>query len=101
MTQLNLNKLSYGKYIWKLRLDIEKWKSIRIRSKNIQVEYKLSNREIKKVNTKCDQGVGFDDTFKADNYIFSLVSRANRMIGWMIWNFISREANVISKIYKT
>ena len=50
---------------------------------------------------KYGQGVGFDDTFKADNRILSIVSRANGMIGWMIRNFISMEANVILKIYKT
>ena len=38
---------------------------------------------------ECDQGVDFDDTFKADNHIFSLVSRPNRMIGRWIRNFIS------------
>ena len=38
---------------------------------------------------------------KVDNHILSIVSRANRMNGWMIRNFILRETNVILKIYKT
>ena len=40
----------------------------------------LSHREIEKVNVECDQGVGFDNTFKANNYILSIVSKPNRMI---------------------
>ena len=38
---------------------------------HIKVEYKLSNKEIKKkVNEECDLGVGFDDAFKVHNHIF-------------------------------
>ena len=54
----------------------------------------------KNVNDICDIKVGFNDTFKADNRILSIVPRVNKMIGWMVRNFISREANVF-EIYKT
>ena len=47
------------------------------------------------------RGWGFDDSSKADNYILSIVSRANEMIGLMVRNCTSREAKVISKLYKT
>ena len=40
----------------------------------------------------------FDDTLKANNHI-SL--SGNGMIGWMFRNFISREANIVLKIYTT
>ena len=63
--------------------------------KNIKAEYKLSNKEIKKLNEECNQEVGFDNTFKADNYIVSIVSKTNGMIGWMVRNFISRKTNVV------
>ena len=33
--------------------------------------------------------------------MLSVVKRANQMIGWMVRNFISREANGVLKIYKT
>ena len=33
----------------------------------------------------------FDDTFKADNHILSMVLKANGMISWLMRNFISRE----------
>ena len=51
-------------------------------------------------NEKCDIETCFDDTLKADNYILSIVSRANAMIGWLIRNFISREANGFKKFIK-
>ena len=66
--------------MWKLEFNIEKFKVLHIRSRNIKVEYKLSFKKIKKVNEECDQGVGFDDTFKADIHILSIVSRIKRMI---------------------
>ena len=67
----------------------------------IKVEYKLSTREIQKINEECDLGVNFDETFKTDNHILSIVSRANGMIGRMGRNFISVEANVALKIWLT
>ena len=50
---------------------------------------------------KCDLGVDFYDTLKAENHILAIVSRANGMIGWVVRNFISRKANVVLKIYNT
>ena len=47
---MDLNKLSYWEDIWKLEFDIEKCKVLYIGFKNIQFEYKLSNKEIKKLN---------------------------------------------------
>ena len=37
------------------------------------VEYKSSNKEIKKVYEKCNLVVGFDETFKDDNHIVSCI----------------------------
>ena len=48
---------------------------------------------------ECDVGVGFGNIFKAEIYILSTVSKANEMIGWMVRNFILREAYVVLKIY--
>ena len=85
-----------GRY-QKIKIYIEKGRVLHIEFKNIEVEYKLSNREIKKkTNEECD----FDDAFKADNHILSIVLRANERIGWMVRNFISSEVNIVLKIYK-
>ena len=48
--QMDLNRLSYWEDIWKLRFNLEECKVLHIGSKNIQFEYKLSNKEIKRVN---------------------------------------------------
>ena len=42
---------------------------------------------MKKVNGNCDVGVGFDDTFKANNSILFMVTRANGMIVWRVRHF--------------
>ena len=69
--------------------------------KTLKIEYKLIHKEffLKKVNQVCNQGVDFDDTFKADNYIL-LYQGQNEMIGWKIKNFIAMETNVVSKYIK-
>ena len=45
---MDLNKLLYWQDIWKLEFNTEKYKVRHIGSKNIKVEYKSSNWEIKK-----------------------------------------------------
>ena len=84
---MDLNKLSYQEDTWKLKCNVKKCKMQYIGSKNIKVEYKLSNREIKKINEEYDFGIRFNDTFKTDNHILSLVSRANEKIGWRLKYF--------------
>ena len=87
--------------IWKLKFNNKKCKILQIGAQNIEDEYKLNNKEINKVNKECNLGVAFVDTFKADNHILSIVLRVNGMIGWIVRNFILREANVVLKIYET
>ena len=52
-----------------------------------------------KVNEECNLKVGFDDTFKGDSHVFSIVLRANRMSGWMVRNLISRETNILLRLH--
>ena len=52
------------------------------------------------VNEECDVCVSFDDSFKAVNHILLIVSWAKSMISRMVWNFISRDANVVLEIYR-
>ena len=60
---------------------------LNIGSQNIEVEYKLGDGKIKKIYDECDVGVGFDDTFKADNHILSIVAWISGMIGCMVRSF--------------
>ena len=57
ITQMDLNELSYWKDIWKLKFHLEKCEVLHIEFKNIKVRYKLSNREIKKVNRNVIWGL--------------------------------------------
>ena len=41
------------------------------------------------------------NTFKADDHIVSVLSRESETVGRMVWNIISREANIALKVYKT
>ena len=55
-----------------------------------------------KTNEEFNLRVGFDDTFETENYILSIVLRANWMISLIVRKLISKESNVFKKnIYKT
>ena len=38
-------------------------------------------RKVKSLHDKCDPGFGFDNIFKPDNHILSVVSNVNEMVG--------------------
>ena len=50
---------------------------------------------------KYDLRVGFNDTFKVDNPILSVVSGSNGRNGRKVRNFISKEVIIVLEIYKT
>ena len=72
--------MSYLKDNGKLKSNIEKGKVQHIGSKNIKIESKLSNKEITNINEECDRVVDFDDTFKHDKHILSIISKAKGKI---------------------
>ena len=52
-------------------------------------------------NEKNKRGMlsrGLALSFKTDNHVLSIVSRANGMNGWIVRNFIPMEANIVLKI---
>ena len=92
------NQLSSWEDIWKLRFNQGKYKELNIGSKNIKIEYELSNLEIKIVNEEFNLWVGFHDPFKAENHILSIVLRANKLIGLMVRHFISKGGKCFKNI---
>ena len=54
-----------------------------------------------KVNEECNLVVGVDDNLEMTIIFCLLYLRVNGMTGWMVRNFISRDANIVSKICKT
>ena len=98
--QMNLKDLSYWGDIYKLKFNIERNKVLHIESKNIKVEYKLSNREMKKMNEERDLRVGFDDTFKTDIdreaivlKIYETLMRSRREYCAPTWASVLRHGN--------
>ena len=89
----------YREFISKCRFNTEKIKVLHIIFQNIKVEYnkRQRNKIFKKGIKECDVEVGFD-IFKALNHILSILSRANKMLEWMVWKFISRDTDIVLKI---
>ena len=54
------------------------------------VGYKLSNKEIKKVNEECTIGVGFDDTFKADKHFIYCIESKGSLLDKYPWERYER-----------
>ena len=78
---------------------MENFQAQYIGSKNILVKYQFSNGDIPKVYKESNPGVDFDNRFKTDNLILSIISRVNIMIGWIIKNLPTKVATVVLNIY--
>ena len=70
---------------------------LHIGPQNINVVGKLK----KKLNEKCDLEICFDNTFKGDNNILSIVSWTYRIIDWIVRNITLREQSYIYNPNKT
>ena len=68
--------------------------------KYIKAEYKLSKKEIKNINEERDLEVGFNK-FKIENHILSIVSKINKMIGWMVRNLFQWSQKLFQIYIKT
>ena len=101
VVQADLDRLTEWEEIWKLKFNIDKCKVLHIGVSNTKYNYKLNNKELDKITEERDLGVIFDDSFKFNCHILSIVSKANQKIGWVMRNILSRSAYVITRVYKT
>ena len=99
--QADLNNLTEWEEIWKLRFNVDKCKVLHVGSRNTSFDYKLNNETLVKITEERDLGVVFNNSFGFSNHISEIVSKANQKIGWTMRNIISREAYVITRVYKT
>ena len=100
IAQLDLDHLTKWEAIWKLKFNVDKCKVLHIGCNNEKFKYKLNNKELKEVIEERDLGVTFNGSFNFSNQILAIVSKANQKIGWTMRNIISREAFVITRVYK-
>jgi hypothetical protein len=100
IVQTDLESLTVWEETWKLKFNLEKCKVLYIGTENERYNYSLSNKGLEEITEERDLGVVFNNSFNFNDHILAIVSKANQKIGWTTRNILSRDAYVISRVYK-
>jgi hypothetical protein len=101
IAQSDLDYLSEWENTWKLKFNVDKCKVLYCGRNNTNFKYKLSSGVLEVITEERDLGVVFNEQFNFNSFILSMISKANQKIGWVMRNIISRDAYVITTVYKT
>jgi hypothetical protein len=101
IAQSDLNYLSEWENTWKLKFNVDKCKVLHCGRNNTKFEYKLNSKDLEVITEERDLGVVFNEPFDFSSFILAMISKANQKIGWIKRNILSRDALVISTVYKT
>lgn len=101
IAQSDLDYLSEWEHIWKLKFNVDKCKVLHCGRDNVRYRYKLNGKDLEEISEERDLGVIFNEPFNFTNFILAIISKANQKIGWVMRNILSRDAHVITKVYKT
>lgn len=101
IVQTDLDELSEWEDTWKLKFNVDKCKVLHCGRNNTKFKYKLNNKDLDEITEERDLGVVFNQSFDFSNHILSIISKANQKIGWVLRNIQSRDAFVITRVYKT
>ena len=86
---------------WGMRFNTEKCKVMHIGRDNKGTGYPINGKELKSVKEEKDLGMIVSSDLKVANQCVKAVSSANRILGMIKRTFISRDKNVVLKLYKS
>ena len=103
LTQKDLEELSRWQNLWLLRFNTadNKCKILHVGKNNPAHSYTLDNTLLPSTECEKDLGVYVTKNLNWASNIDELVSKANRMIGWVSRSVITREPTVMLNIYKS
>jgi hypothetical protein len=101
IAQSDLDCLSQWENTWKLNFNVGKCKVMHCGRNNTEFNYKLNSKDLEVITEERDLGVVFNKPFDFTNYILAVISKANQKFGWIMRNMLSRDAYVITRLYKT
>lgn len=101
IAQSDLDYLSEWENTWKLKFNVDKCKVLHCGRNNVRHKYNLNSKDLEVITEERDLGVIFNEPFNFHSFILAIISKANQKIGWVMRNILSRDANVIIRVYKT
>ena len=101
IAQSDFDCLSQWENTWKLNFNVGKCKVMHCGRNNTEFNYKLNSKDLEVITEERDLGVVFNKPFDFTNYILAVISKANQKFGWIMRNMLSRDAYVITRLYKT
>ena len=98
--QRDLEKLEKWADEWQMEFNVDKCSVIHLGKSNPCTEYTLCNKALKCSDKERDLGVVVDKTLKFSDQSNIAVNRANATLGMIKRNVVSRNKDVITKLYK-
>ena len=83
-----------------MQFNIDKCSVIHLGKNNPNSRYTLCNKEIKTTTNEPDLGVIVDSSMKFSEHCNAIARSANATLGMIKRNIVSRNKNIITKIYK-
>jgi len=85
---------------WQMEFNTDKCSVIHLGKNNPKSIYSLCNKEIKSSTKERDLGVIVDSTMKFSEHCNAVARSANATLGMIKRNVVSRNKNIVTKIYK-
>ena len=96
----DLRRLENWASDWQMQFNIDKCSVIHLGKNNPNSRYTLCNKEIKSTTNERDLGVIVDSSMKFSEHCNAIARSANATLGMIKRNIVSRNKNIITKIYK-
>ena len=99
--QQNINKMQRWAENARMKFNLKKCAVLHFGKNNRNSAYELCQQTIRNSSTERDLGVLISDTGKFNEHVESVISKANQLIGLVKRNFVTKDAEVMRKIYET
>jgi hypothetical protein len=99
--QADLNRIISWSEEWKMEINTDKCHVIHFGSSNPKLDYVLGGETILEVDEEKDLGIIIHNTAKPHKQCSNAATRANRVLGQLCRNVISKDKATFTKLYKT
>ena len=98
----DISKLEHWESLWLLNFNPKKCKVMHLAfNNNPSHQYFLDGILLEDVESEKDLGLLVSENLSWDDNIRTCIKDANQCIGWIARNLLTRDHNIISKVYKT
>ena len=97
----DMNRIQEWSEKWLLLFNEEKCATMHIGSKNLQTDYSLNNKIIRKTEVEKDLGIMVSQDLKPSKHVEMIAAKANRVVGVIKRNFEYLDADTVVSLHCT